>query len=58
MAPGWERYPYVSLDALRMEIDWLTEENPAAADLRPEQFVDGRFVEELERSGFLQRLYQ
>jgi NitT/TauT family transport system substrate-binding protein len=58
MVPGWERYPYVSLDALRMEIDWLADENPAAADLRPEQFVDSRFVEELERSGFLQRLYQ
>jgi NitT/TauT family transport system substrate-binding protein len=58
MLPGWERYPAVSLDALRMEIDWLAEENPAAAELRPEQFVDSRFVEELDRSGFLQRLYQ
>jgi hypothetical protein len=57
MLPGWERYPYVSLDAVRQEIDWLVEEQPAAADLRAEQFVDNRFVDELDRAGFLQRLY-
>jgi NitT/TauT family transport system substrate-binding protein len=58
MVPGWERYPYVSLDAIRLELDWLAEDNPAAADLRAEQFVDNRFVDELDRAGFLQRLYQ
>ncbi|HLH24873.1 MAG TPA: ABC transporter substrate-binding protein [Chloroflexota bacterium] len=58
MVPGWERYPYVSLDAVRTEIDWLAEEVPAAADLRAEQFVDNHFVEDLDRAGFLQRLYQ
>ncbi|HZS01499.1 MAG TPA: ABC transporter substrate-binding protein [Chloroflexota bacterium] len=58
MVPGWERYPYVSLDAIRLELDWLTEDVPAAAELRAEQFVDNHFVEELDRAGFLQRLYQ
>ena len=58
MLPGWERYPYVSLDAIRLELDWLAEDVPAAADLRADQFVDNRFVEELDRAGFLQRLYQ
>jgi ABC-type nitrate/sulfonate/bicarbonate transport system substrate-binding protein len=58
MVPGWERDPHVSLDALRLEIDWLADELPAARNLRAEQFVDNRFADELERSGFLQRLYQ
>jgi ABC-type nitrate/sulfonate/bicarbonate transport system substrate-binding protein len=57
MLPGWERYPYVSLDAIRLELDWLVDEQPAAADLRAEEFVDNHFVDELDRSGFLQRLY-
>ena len=57
MLPGWERYPAVSLDAIQLEIDWLAEEAPAAANLRAEQFVDNRFVEELDRAGFFQGLY-
>ncbi len=58
MLPTWSRDPYVPLDAIRLEIGWLAEEVPAARGLRPEQFVDRRFVEELDRSGFLQRLYE
>ena len=58
MVPGWERYPHVSTDAIRLELDWLVDEMPAARSLRAEQFVDNRFADELERSGFLQRLYQ
>jgi NitT/TauT family transport system substrate-binding protein len=58
MLPGWERSPVVSTDAIRLELDWLVEEMPAARNLRAEQFVDNRFAEQLERSGFLQRLYQ
>ena len=34
-----------------------SEEAPAAANLRAEQFVDNRFVEELDRAGFFQGLY-
>lgn len=58
MTRGWERYPYVATEAIQLELDWLAEELPAARSLRAEQFVDNRFVEELDRSGFLQRLYQ
>jgi NitT/TauT family transport system substrate-binding protein len=31
-------------------------DHPAAATARPEEFVDNRFVEELERSGFIQQV--
>jgi ABC-type nitrate/sulfonate/bicarbonate transport system substrate-binding protein len=58
MLPGWARTPQMTLDAIRLEIDWLTEDEPSARNLRPEQFVDNRFADELERSGFLDRLYQ
>jgi NitT/TauT family transport system substrate-binding protein len=55
--PGFERVPYAPADAIRSDLDMLAEENPAARDARPEQFVDNRFVEELDRAGFFQRLY-
>jgi ABC-type nitrate/sulfonate/bicarbonate transport system substrate-binding protein len=31
-------------------------DHPAAATARPEEFVDNRFIEELERSGFIQQV--
>jgi ABC-type nitrate/sulfonate/bicarbonate transport system substrate-binding protein len=55
--PVWERYPRVPLDAVRAEIEVLVPDLPAARDARPEQFVDSRFVDELDRTGFLRQLY-
>jgi hypothetical protein len=56
--PGWERTLYAPPEALRADLESLAEEVPAARGARPDQFVDNRFVEELERSGFFERLYQ
>lgn len=58
LVPGWERIPYARPELLRPELDDLAAEFPAARDARPEQFVDNRFVEALEREGFFQRLGQ
>lgn len=58
VAPGWERVPYAPPEAIRAELEGLAAENPAARDLRPEQFVDNRFVDELVASGFVDGLYR
>jgi ABC-type nitrate/sulfonate/bicarbonate transport system substrate-binding protein len=58
LVPAWERLPYAPLDAIRVELDSLAEEIPAARDARPEQFLDNRIVEDLDRAGFFQRLYR
>lgn len=51
MLPGWERSLRVPAEALQPELDALADEIPAARTARPEQFVDNRFVDALERAG-------
>ena len=58
LVPGFERTLYAPPEALRADLEALAEEIPAARDARPEQFLDTRLVEELDRGGFFQRLYQ
>jgi NitT/TauT family transport system substrate-binding protein len=58
LVPGFERTLYAPPEALTADLQTLAQEVPAARDARPEQFLDLRLVEELERSGFFQRLYQ
>jgi NitT/TauT family transport system substrate-binding protein len=50
MLPGWERSLRVPAEALQPELDALADEIPAARTARPDQFVDNRFVEALERA--------
>ena len=58
IVPRWERTLHVPPDALRNELAALADDVPAARDARPEQFLDTRFVDELDRAGFFQQLYQ
>lgn len=53
-----QRKPYVSLTGMKVAIDDLATTNPAAMKLKPEQFVDSRFVTELDQSGFIDSLYR
>lgn len=53
-----QRKPYVSLTGMRVAIDDLATTNSAAGKMRPEQFVDSRFVTELDRSGYIDSLYR
>ena len=43
-------------EALQADIAALAEEVPAARDARPEELIDTRYVDELERDGFFARL--
>ena len=50
--------PRPSAEALRTVIDQMADTDPRVANVRPEQFIDAHFFQELEKEGFLQRLWQ
>jgi ABC-type nitrate/sulfonate/bicarbonate transport system substrate-binding protein len=55
--PSWEKSLRAPPEALRNDLDAMAEDVPAARDASAEQFVDNRYVDELEREGFFARLY-
>ena len=52
------KIPYPSPEAIKTVLDQMAEKDPRAAAAQPEQFIDPRFFQELEREGFIQRLWQ
>jgi hypothetical protein len=50
--------PRPSPEAIKTIIDQMAETDPRVASLRPEQLIDGRFFQELEKEGFIQRLWR
>ena len=52
----WEKVPYVSAAAVQTNLNFAM--SPAAKTAKPEQFVDNSILAELERSGFINQLYQ
>jgi NitT/TauT family transport system substrate-binding protein len=60
LSMGEEMYPhkqYPSLPGLRTVLDSIAKEIPAAKGAKPEDFVDNRFIKELDESGFIDGLY-
>jgi ABC-type nitrate/sulfonate/bicarbonate transport system substrate-binding protein len=58
---GEEVYPrkqYPSLAGLKTVLDSMAKEEPASKDAKPEDFVDSRFIKELDQSGFIDGLYK
>lgn len=53
---AWERAPYVSLPAVQTMLNFAN--HPAGKSAKPEQFVDNSLIAELEKSGFMDRLYK
>ena len=51
-----KQYPYLA--GLQMALDLLAEENPKAKSAKPEDFVDSRFIKELDDSGYIDNLYK
>jgi NitT/TauT family transport system substrate-binding protein len=49
--------PYPTLKGLQFLLDRLTPTMPQAKTAKPEQFVDMRFLDTLEKSGLLKELY-
>ncbi len=52
------RKQYPSLPGLKMALDLLAEEIPKAKSAKPEDYVDTRFVKELDDSGYIEGLYR
>jgi NitT/TauT family transport system substrate-binding protein len=52
------KVPYPSPESLKVVLDQMGEKDPKAAAAKPEQFIDNRFFQELEREGFIQKLWQ
>ncbi len=50
--------PYPRVDAIKVGMDQVALTNPKAKDADPNQFFDARWVEELDKSGFIASLYK
>ena len=53
-----EKAPFIDIAGMQSVLDDLAKTTPAAKTARPEQFIDLRFLENLEKSGLLKVLYR
>ena len=53
-----EKAPYINMQGMKNALDDLARNDPAAKAARPEQFVDTRFIDTIEKSGLLKELYR
>ena len=56
-APAFERAPYPEPEDLKLAMDQVGELNPRARGADPRDFVEPRFIREIEASGLIKRLY-
>lgn len=56
-APAFERAPYPDPEDLKLAIDQVSELNPRARGADPRDFVEPRFIRDIEASGLIKRLY-
>jgi len=54
--PAWEKAPMVPAAAVQTMLNFAT--HPAAKTAKPESFIDNSALMELEKSGFIDRLYK
>jgi NitT/TauT family transport system substrate-binding protein len=52
------RKPYPTVEGMKAVLDELSAKVPAAKTAQPRDFMDTQFIEELDRSGFIDRLYR
>jgi hypothetical protein len=43
---------------VQVALDEVAQTDPRARDLKPDDVADNRYVQELDSSGFIQRLYE
>lgn len=51
------RKQYPTLEGIKTILDQLGQKDPKARAAKPQDFVDARFVEEFDKSGFIDNLY-
>jgi len=54
----YQPIPYPSPAAIQTQLTWMAEKDPRAKAAKPEQFIDGSILREIEKSGFVTKLYQ
>lgn len=57
MSKVLEKAPYINMTGVQNVLDDLVKTVPAAKNAKPEQFVDNRFLDNLEKSGLMKELY-
>jgi ABC-type nitrate/sulfonate/bicarbonate transport system substrate-binding protein len=53
-----EKAPYINMTGMRNALNDLAKTVPAARDVKPEQFIETRFLDNLEKSNLLRDLYR
>ncbi len=48
---------YPTLEGLKTILDHLALKDPKAKTVKPQDFVDARFVEEFDKNGYIDSLY-
>ncbi len=54
----YPQVPHVSPEGIQTQLTWMAERDPRARTAKPEQFIDGAILREIEKSGFVAKLYQ
>ena len=52
------RKPYPTVEGVKTVLEELSAKLPAAKTAQPRDFMDTRFIDELDRSGYIDRLYK
>lgn len=50
--------PYPNIKGMKTSYDYVAQTRPDVWKHKPEEFVDASFVEELDKSGFIKKLYE
>jgi NitT/TauT family transport system substrate-binding protein len=53
-----DRKLYPNVDGMRTALDEVAKRVPAAKNRKPEEFINTRFLDELDKEGFLKQLYK
>ena len=53
-----ERAPYINMQGMQNALDDVARTVPSAKNAKPDQFVDLRFLDKIEKSGLLKELYR
>lgn len=56
-APKFPRAPYPTADGIRLALEQIAATDSRAKGARPEDFMDMRFIKQLDESGFIKNLY-
>ena len=50
--------PYPITKGLKATYDYVAQTRPEIRSRKPEEFVDASFISELDKSGFIKKLYE